>query len=88
MLLVDVYVRVVVNHTGLIACNSYYWYVIVMIYVYFHNICTTILLFKPLGTRVRGYKKMSESVRELEKGIGHIRDKVIAIVSLRASMNL
>ena len=68
MLLVDVYMCVVVNHTGLIACNSYYWYVIVMIYVYFHNICTTILLFKPLGTRDKKiYKKMLESVRELEK---------------------
>ena len=42
----------------------YHWSVITIIYVYFHNVCTTILLFKPLGTRVVVIRKLLlESVK-------------------------
>ena len=54
----------VVNQDKVLGYNFYYWYVHLIIYVYFHNVCTTILLFKPLGTRVRLILK---SVRQLEK---------------------
>ena len=44
----------VVNQDKVLGYNFHYWYVHLIIYVYFHNICTTIVLFKPLGTRVKG----------------------------------
>ena len=41
----------------------YHWSVDTIMYVYFHNVCTTILLFKPLGTRASCWS--SWSVREV-----------------------
>ena len=44
---------VVVNQSKVLSYNFHYWYVHLIIYVYCHNKCTTLLLFKPLGTRVK-----------------------------------
>ena len=44
---------VVVNQNKVLGYNPYYWCIHSIIYFYCHNVCTTILLFKPLGTRVK-----------------------------------
>ena len=47
----------VVNQDKVISYNFHYGYVHFLIYVYFHNVCTMKLLFKPLGTRVSVIRK-------------------------------
>ena len=51
----------IVNQSKPSSQYLYHWSVNTIIYVYFHNICTTILLFKPLGTRVRESQKVLDS---------------------------
>ena len=49
-------VSVTLSINKVLSYNFHYWYVHSIIYDYFHNICTTILLFKPLGTRVKDWR--------------------------------